>query len=122
MPTPNTPRPAANPATTILHPSESSFQAQVLDSPLPTLVDFWAPWCPPCRMLKPELERLAPEVAGRATVAFVNVDEQPGLAEAFKVRSIPAVFIVKGGKVVDAWTGYTPRAAAMARLAPHMSA
>lgn len=104
----------------VLHPSESSFQAQVLDSALPTLVDFWAPWCPPCRMLKPELERLAPELAGRANMAFVNVDEHPGIAEAFHVGGIPAVFIVKGGKVVDAWTGYTPGAAVRARLEPHL--
>jgi len=104
----------------VLHPSESSFEAQVLQNDLPTLVDFWAPWCPPCRMLKPELERLAPEVEGRASLAFVNVDEHPGIAGAFGVQSIPAVFIVKGGKVVDAWTGYTPRAAVLARLKPHM--
>lgn len=106
----------------ILHPTETDFRAAVLDSTVPTLVDFWAPWCPPCRMLKPELERLASEVGGRANFAFVNVDESPGLAEAFRVNGIPAVFIVKGGKVVDAWTGYVPRAAALARLTPHLSA
>lgn len=108
-------------ANNIVQPSESSFQSQVLDSPLPTLVDFWAPWCPPCRMLKPELERLAPDLAGRANVAFVNVDEHPQLAEAFRVSGIPAVFIVKGGKVVDAWTGYAPRATILARLEPHLT-
>lgn len=106
--------------TNILHPSESSFRAQVLESAVPTLVDFWAPWCPPCRMLKPELEKLAPHVAGRANIAFVNVDEHPGLAGAFRVQGIPAVFIVKGGKVVDAWTGATTQAAVRARLEPHL--
>ncbi len=109
------------PSNNVLHPSESSFESQVLRSPLPTLVDFWAPWCPPCRMLKPELERLAPDVAGRANIAFVNVDEQPRIAEAFGVSSIPAVFVIKAGKVVDAWTGYVPRATALEKLRPHMA-
>lgn len=109
-------------APNILHPTESDFRATVLESAAPTLVDFWAPWCPPCRMLKPELERLAGEVGGRVNFAFVNVDENPGLAEAFRVQGIPAVFIVKGGKVVDSWTGYVPRAAALARLTPHLTA
>lgn len=105
-----------------LHPSPASFESQVLKSPVPVIVDFWAPWCPPCRMLKPELERLAPELAGRAGIAFVNVDEHPQLAEAFNVSGIPAVFIVKGGRVVDSWTGYAPRAAILARLEPHLAA
>jgi thioredoxin 1 len=109
-------------AANTLHPSASSFDAQVLKSPVPIIVDFWAPWCPPCRMLKPELERLAPELAGRASVAFINVDEHPQLAEAFKVSGIPAVFIVKSGRVVDSWTGFAPRAAILARLAPHIAA
>lgn len=108
-------------ANNIVQPSESSFQSQVLGSPLPTIVDFWAPWCPPCRMLKPELERLAPELAGRANIAFVNVDEHPQLAEAFRVSGIPAVFIVKGGRVVDSWSGYAPRAAILAKLEPHLA-
>lgn len=107
-------------SSNILNPSESSFEAQVLEADVPTLVDFWAPWCPPCRMLKPELERLAPELAGRANVAFVNVDEHPAIAQAFGVSSVPAVFVVKGRKVVDGWVGYTPRAAVMARLEPHL--
>lgn len=106
--------------TNILKPSEASFEAQVLDSGVPTLVDFWAPWCPPCRMLKPELERLAPELAGRANVAFVNVDEHPAIAEAFGVSSVPAVFVVKNRRVVDSWVGYSPRAAVMARLEAHL--
>jgi thioredoxin 1 len=94
----------------VLHPSLDTFEAEVMSSELPTLVDFWAPWCPPCLMLKPELERLAPKLVGRANVAFVNVDEHPGLAEAFRVSGIPALFVLKGGRVVDAWTGGTSRA------------
>lgn len=104
----------------VLNPSESSFEAQVLASGVPTLVDFWAPWCPPCMMLKPELERLAPELAGRANVAFVNVDEHPAIAQAFGVGSVPALFVVKNRAVVDGWVGYSPRAAIMARLEPFL--
>lgn len=105
----------------ILHPSEATFESDVVKSRVPTLVDFWAPWCPPCRMLKPELEKLAPELVGKANVAFINVDEHPGLAETFGVQGIPAVFVVKDGEVVDGWTGYTPRTAVMQRLRPHLS-
>jgi len=106
----------------VLHPSLETFEAEVMASDLPTLVDFWAPWCPPCMMLKPELEKLAPDIAGRANLAFVNVDEHPGLAEAFRVSSIPALFVLKGGRVVDAWTGYQSRKSVLGRLQPHMDA
>jgi thioredoxin 1 len=109
-------------ASNVIHPSVESFEAQVLNSPVPTLVDFWAPWCPPCRMLKPELEQLAPEFAGRANIAFVNVDEHPGIAEAFGISGIPALFIVKNGKVVDSWTGYAPRDVARNRLQRFLAA
>lgn len=105
----------------IIHPSERSFQSQVIESDVPVLVDFWATWCPPCRMLKPELERLAPELAGRARIAMVNVDEHPALAQAFQVRGIPALFIVKNGAVVDGWTGFMPRDEVKSRLEAHMS-
>jgi thioredoxin 1 len=109
-------------ASNILNPSEASFQSEVLESSVPTLVDFWAPWCPPCRLLKPELERLAPELTGRANIAFVNVDEEPAISQAFGVSSIPALFVVKGGKVIDSWTGYLPKAAVADRLSKHLSA
>jgi thioredoxin 1 len=102
-------------------PSVDGFiRSQVLKSDVPTLVDFWAPWCPPCRLLKPELEQLAMEVAGRANIAFVDVDEHPGIAQAFGVSGIPALFILKGGRVVDQWTGFAPRAVALARLERQM--
>jgi thioredoxin 1 len=103
-----------------LHPTAGTFQSEVLQSDQPVLVDFWAPWCPPCRMLKPELEKLATELDGRAKVAMVNVDEEPGLAEAFRVSSIPALFIVKNGRPVDGWTGYAPKAAMLERVQKHI--
>lgn len=63
-----------------LHPTAETFDEEVLQSSQPVLVDFWASWCPPCMMLKPEVERLATELSGRAKVAFINVDEEPTLA------------------------------------------
>lgn len=108
-------------ATNILHPSADTFEAEVIRSPLPTLVDFWAPWCPPCRMLKPELEHVAQRLVGRANIALVNVDAQPRLAEAFKISGIPALFVLKNGRIIDSWTGYTPRDSILARFEPHMS-
>ncbi len=104
------------PDSTILHPTSQSFDAEVLGSDLPVLVDFWAPWCPPCQMLKPIVASLAPEYAGRARIAMVNVDDQPELAERFGVQSIPALMIVKGGEVVDAFVGAMPKPALTAKL------
>jgi thioredoxin 1 len=103
-------------ATNVLHPTASTFKAEVLDSAQPVLVDFWAPWCPPCRALKPSVEQLATEMQGVAKFAFVNVDDQPDLAAQFRVESIPALFIIKGGKVVDSIVGMAPKATLKARL------
>lgn len=108
-------------AAASLHPTAKTFASLVLESDTPVLVDFWAPWCQPCLMLKPELERLSTELGGRAKVAFINVDEEPELAELFGVSSIPALVVMKGGKPVDAWTGFANRAAVLARMAPHLS-
>ncbi len=101
----------------VMDATDQNFDALVSESSVPLVVDFWAPWCPPCQMLKPVLKDLAHELAGRAGVVFVNVDEQPGLAARFGVRSIPAVMIVKGGEIVDSWVGYSPRETILARLA-----
>jgi thioredoxin len=98
-------RPVRSPA---LQPTAASFERDVFESDLPVLVDFWAPWCAPCRMLKPVVCRVGEQMEGRARIAFVNVDEQPELAEQFGVQSIPALMIVKDGEVIDAFTGYVP--------------
>jgi len=103
-----------------LHPNAETFDEEVLQSDVPVLVDFWAPWCPPCMMLKPELERLAADLDGRAKIALINVDEEPELAGMFEVSSIPSLMIVKKGQKVDAWTGYSPRAAMLARIEKHI--
>ena len=93
------------------------FEKEALQSPLPVLLDFWAPWCGPCRMLAPELKALADEYAGRVVVGKVNVDEEPELAAAFRVASIPTIVVIRDGKVVRTSVGYKPKEALAALLA-----
>ncbi len=72
------------------------------------MVDFWADWCAPCRAVAPSVERLAQEFEGKATVGKVHVDEQPGLAQSYSIRSIPSLLIFRGGEVVDQIVGVVP--------------
>ena len=95
----------------------NNFEKEALQSPLPVLLDFWAPWCGPCRMLAPELKALANEYAGRVVVGKVNVDEEPELAAAFRVASIPTVVVIRDGTVVRTSVGYKPKEALAALLA-----
>ena len=81
----------------------ATFDAQVAKGV--TLVDFWAPWCGPCRMQTPILERLAPTVAGKATLAKVNVDESPDIAARYGIRSIPTLLLIRDGQVVQQFIG-----------------
>jgi len=78
--------------------TEESFEGEVLGSELPVLVDFWAPWCAPCRALQPTIEALARDYRGTAHIAKVNVDENPGLAEHYGIRGIPTLVLFRAGK------------------------
>ena len=79
--------------------TKNNFESEVLRSEVPVLLDFWATWCPPCRMLSPIIEEIAGEYEGRAKVGKVNVDEEPELAAMFKVENIPTMVVMKEGKV-----------------------
>ncbi|MBL4635085.1 MAG: thioredoxin [Kofleriaceae bacterium] len=93
-----------------IHVTSKTFEAEVLQSELPVIIDFWAPWCGPCRMIGPVLGELAPKYEGRVKIAKVTVDEEPELAMSFKVRGIPALYAVKDGDVVDKIVGWGGKA------------
>jgi len=96
--------------------NESDFAREVLQSDLPVLVDFWAPWCAPCRMVAPTLEKLAAEQSN-LKIAKVNVDENPGLASKYRAMSIPTMIVVQGGREVDRWVGAMPENMLRSRVA-----
>jgi len=91
-----------------IHVTDSAFEQSVLQSQLPVIVDFWAPWCGPCRMVAPTLEKLAKEYAGKLIVAKVDTDENPEWASKFGVQGIPTMLFVSGGKVVHRQVGALP--------------
>ncbi len=91
--------------------SESSFDADVLKSSEPVLVDFWAEWCGPCRAIAPSLEDMSKDMAGKLTVAKVNIDENPGIASKYQIRSIPTLMLFKDGKPVATRMGSLPKQA-----------
>jgi thioredoxin 1 len=89
--------------------TEQNFQSEVVNSSQPVLVDFWAPWCGPCRMIAPMVEELAGEYSGAVKIGKVNIDEAQGLAQNYGVSSIPTLMIFKGGEVVDRFVGVQPK-------------
>jgi thioredoxin 2 len=91
--------------------TDATFSAEVESSPLPVLLDMWAPWCGPCQMVAPVVEELAKEMAGRVRVAKLNVDENPATATRFGVRSIPTLLVLKAGKELDRIVGVQPKSA-----------
>ena len=96
--------------------TDATFSAEVERSPLPVLLDMWAPWCGPCQMVAPVVEELAKEMAGRVRVAKLNVDENPATATRFGVRSIPTLLLLKAGKELDRIVGVQPKSAILQRL------
>jgi thioredoxin 2 len=96
--------------------TEATFAAEVERSPVPVLLDLWAPWCGPCRMIAPVLEQLARELAGRIRVVKLNVDENPQTAARFHVSSIPTLLLLKAGQEVDRIIGVQPKSEIVSRL------
>jgi thioredoxin 1 len=91
--------------------SEASFDTDVLKSSEPVLVDFWAEWCGPCRAIAPSLEDMSKDMAGKVTIAKVNIDENPGIASKYQIRSIPTLMLFKDGKPVATRMGSLPKQA-----------
>lgn len=96
--------------------TDQTFSSEVEQSGTPVLLDLWADWCGPCHMLAPTIDQLSSEMAGRVKVAKLNIDENPGTANRFGIRSIPTLLVLKGGQVVDRLVGVQPKQEIVKRL------
>jgi len=102
--------------------TDANFQKEVLESSIPVLVDFWAVWCGPCKMIAPVVEEIAGEYNGKLKVGKVDVDNNPEVPLKFGIRSIPTLMIFKGGKVVEQIIGAVPKRNLLDKLSPHVTA
>ena len=101
--------------------TDATFEAEVLKSPVPVLVDFWAVWCGPCKTIAPVVEELAAEYNGKLKVAKLDVDGNPDTSMKFAIRSIPTLMLFKDGRVVEQIIGAVPKRSLVDKLAPHVA-
>ena len=101
--------------------TDTNFDQEVLKSDIPVLVDFWAPWCGPCRMVSPLVDELAEELTGKLKVVKVNTDENQEIAVKYDIRSIPTLGIFKDGNIVDGVIGAVPKQTIKDKLLPHLN-
>jgi len=101
--------------------TDTNFEQEVLKSNIPVLVDFWAPWCGPCRMVSPMVDELAEELTGKLKVVKVNTDENQEVAIKYGIRSIPTLGIFKNGDIVDGVVGAVPKQTIKDKLLPHLN-
>jgi len=104
----------------LIEGTDDNFSQEVLKSDTPVLVDFWAPWCGPCRMVAPVVEEIANEMVGRLKVVKLNTDENGSTAGLYGIRSIPTLGIFKGGKLVDSVIGAVPKQHLVSKITPHL--
>jgi thioredoxin 1 len=101
--------------------SDETFEREVVESPTPVLVDFWAEWCGPCKMITPVLEQIAEEQDAKLKIVKLNVDENPSMLQKFGIRGIPTMILFKGGQPVETIVGFMPKPALMGKLEKHIS-
>jgi thioredoxin 1/putative thioredoxin len=117
---PAAPAPRTGKPSLIVRANESTFDAEVIESELPVLVEFGAEWCQPCKQMAPELEALAKELEGKARIVAVDVDESPMLARSLRVQSVPMFYVFAGGRPVDGAVGALPRKQLAQMLEKHL--
>ncbi|MBP5977360.1 MAG: thioredoxin [Brasilonema angustatum HA4187-MV1] len=106
--------------SSVANVTDATFKQEVLDSEVPVLVDFWAPWCGPCRMVGPVVDDIAAEYTGQVKVVKLNTDENPTIASNYGIRSIPTLIVFKGGRQVDTVVGAVPKTTLSKTLAQYL--
>jgi thioredoxin 1 len=100
--------------------TEQIYEAEVKNSPLPVLIDFWATWCPPCKMLAPIIDEIADETVGRLKVVKVDTDACPNIRDSFGINSIPTLILLRSGKEIERLVGFLPKKNLMSKLEPYL--